>query len=229
LRSTSGSGAVRLGPGFPLEISPDGRWALVLGSTRAPSQLILLPTGAGEARPLTHDGIHHQGAAWTPDGKRVVFAGNEPGHHLRYYVQNVDGSTPRAITPENVGFNFESDPVVVSPDGRFVAAASLDGKILLYPLDGGAPREIPKLEDGSEPLQWCPDASLLVYHATTIPLKITRVDAETGTQTVLKELEPSYRTGLGNITTARVGADCKSLAYSAQYGLSELWVADGLR
>jgi serine/threonine protein kinase len=55
LRSTSGSAAIRLGPGLPLEISPDGKWAMVLGSTRAPSQLILLPTGAGEARPLTHD------------------------------------------------------------------------------------------------------------------------------------------------------------------------------
>jgi WD40-like Beta Propeller Repeat len=51
---------------------------MVLGSTRAPSQLVLLPTGTGEQRPLTHDSIHHQGAAWTPDGKRIVFVGNEP-------------------------------------------------------------------------------------------------------------------------------------------------------
>ncbi len=78
---------------------------MVLGSTRAPSQLVLLPTGTGEARPLTHDGIHHQGAAWTPDGKRIVFVGNEPGHRIRYYVQSVDGGPPRAITPENVSFN----------------------------------------------------------------------------------------------------------------------------
>ena len=32
LRGTDGSAAVRLGPGFPLEISPDGKWAMVLGS-----------------------------------------------------------------------------------------------------------------------------------------------------------------------------------------------------
>jgi eukaryotic-like serine/threonine-protein kinase len=84
LRGTDGSAAVRLGPGWPLEISPDGKWALVLGSTRAPSQLVLLPAGTGEARPLTHDAIHHQGAAWTPDGKRIVFVGNEPGDRVRY-------------------------------------------------------------------------------------------------------------------------------------------------
>ena len=40
LRRTDGSAAVRLGPGFPLEISPDGKWAMVLGSSRAPSQLV---------------------------------------------------------------------------------------------------------------------------------------------------------------------------------------------
>ena len=117
IRRTDGSAAVRLGPGLPLEISPDGRWALVLGSSRAPSQLLFLPTGTGDARPLTHDGIHHEGAAWTPDGKRIVFVGNEPGHRIRYYVQSVDGGPPRPITPENVNFN-NSDPVAVSPDGK---------------------------------------------------------------------------------------------------------------
>ena len=72
-----------------------------------PSQLGWLPTGTGEARPLTHDGIHHQVAAWTPDGKRIVFVGTEPDHRIRYYVQTLDGGPPRAITPENVSSNYD--------------------------------------------------------------------------------------------------------------------------
>jgi hypothetical protein len=107
LRGTDGSPAVRLGPGYPLGISPDGNWALVLASSLAPAQLVLLPTGTGEARPLTHDAIHHQGAAWAPDGKRIVFVGNEPSHRIRYFVQDLDGGRPRAITPENVG-NYDN-------------------------------------------------------------------------------------------------------------------------
>ncbi|MGD0437843.1 MAG: WD40 repeat domain-containing protein, partial [Bryobacteraceae bacterium] len=228
LRGTDGSPAVRLGVGVPLEISPDGKWAMVLGSTRPPSQLVLLPTKTGEARPLTHDGIHHQGAAWTPDGKRIVFVGNESGHRIRYYVQGLDGGPPRAITPENVSFK-NSDPVAVSPDGKSVAVAGLDGKIVLYGLDNGAPRAIPKLAGGFAPLRFCPGSrSLLVYHAD-VPAKIIRVDVESGEQTLWKEWSPAYRTGLTGLDAIRVGADCQSSAYSVVYQPSELWIADGLR
>jgi eukaryotic-like serine/threonine-protein kinase len=229
LRRTDGSPAIRLGRGYPFEISPDGKWAMVLGSLRAPSQLVLLPTGTGEARPFTHDEIHHQGAAWTPDGKRIVFVGNEPGHRIRYYVQNQDGGLPRAITPENVGFN-NFDPVTISPDGKFVAVNGLDGKILLQPLDGGAPRTVPKLVDGFEPLRWCSDnRSLLVYHWGDVPVKILRVDVETGERALWNELAPANRTGLSGIPDVRVGADCQSASYSALYNPSELWIVDGLR
>ena len=228
LRGADGSPAVRLGPGFPLEISPNGKWALVLGSSRPPSQLVLLPTGAGEARALTHDAIHHQGAAWTPDGKRIVFVGNEPGHRIRYYVQSADGGTPRAITPENVSFS-NTDPVVISPDGRSVAVAGLDGKIILYPLEDGAPHAVPNLAEGFAPLRWCADNSLMAYRGGDLPTKVLRMELATGKQAVWKEYSPAYRTGLGGIQSIRVGADCRSSAYSPSYAPSELWIADGLR
>jgi dipeptidyl aminopeptidase/acylaminoacyl peptidase len=228
LRGTDGSPAVRLGPGIPLEISPDGKWAMIMGSTRAPAQLALLPTGPGEARALTHDRIHHQGAAWTPDGKRIVFVGNEPGHRIRYYVQNLDGGPPRSVTPENVSFN-DYDPLAVSADGKSVAVAGLDGKIVLYPLDNGTPHTVPKLGAGLAPLRWCADNSLLASQAGDVSVKILRVDAETGKQTLWKELTPANRTGLIGIEAVRVGADCQSSAYSVGYAPSELWIADGLR
>jgi serine/threonine protein kinase/WD40 repeat protein len=227
MRGTDGSPAVRLGAGLSLGISPDGKWAMVLGSTREPAQLVLLPTGAGDARPLTHDGINHQGAAWTPDGRRVVFVGDEPGHGVRYYVQSVDGGPPRAITPENVSYG---GPIAISPDGKSVAVASLDGNIVIYPLDGGSPRTVPKaVEHLATPFRWCPDNSLMVSHGLDLPMKIIRVNIETGEQTLWRELAPSNRTGLIGISGIAMGADCRSSAYSVFYGPSDLWIASGLR
>jgi eukaryotic-like serine/threonine-protein kinase len=229
MRGTDGSPAVRLGPGWPLEISPDGKWALVMGSMRAPSQLLLLPTGTGDARPLTHDGIHHQGAAWTPDGKRIVFVGNEPGHRVRYYVQSMDGGPARAITPENVSFD-KLDPVTISPDGKSVAVAGLDGKIVLYALDNGAPRAVPKLAEGYTPLRWCPgNRSLLVHQSGDVSVRILRVDVETGEQTLWKQWTPPNRIGLAGASEVRVGADCQSSAYSSLFIPSDLWIVGGMR
>ncbi len=50
LRSTDGAPAVRLGKGDPHSISHDGQW--VLATDLATNTLNLLPTGAGQPRPL---------------------------------------------------------------------------------------------------------------------------------------------------------------------------------
>jgi hypothetical protein len=53
-----------------------------------------------------------------------------------------------------VSFNI-LDPVTISPDGKSVAVTGLDGKVMLYPVDEGDPRTVPKLADGFAPLRWC--------------------------------------------------------------------------
>jgi hypothetical protein len=99
-----------------------------------------------------------------------------------------------------------------------------------HPLDEGVQRPVPKLADGFAPLRWCPgNRSLLVYRAGDVPVKIFRMDVETGEQNLWKELAPAYRTGLSSVHPLRVRADCKSLAYSAGYHSEALWLVDGLR
>ena len=77
LRKTDGSPAVRLGEGEGLALSPDGKWVLSALVRLDPAPLILLPTGAGEPKPLPKDSINHdaQPAAFLPDGRRIVFIG----------------------------------------------------------------------------------------------------------------------------------------------------------
>src|SRR5205823_4213204 len=48
IRKIDGSDAVHLGEGLAMGLSPDGKWVLTVFR----DQLVLLPTGAGEANPL---------------------------------------------------------------------------------------------------------------------------------------------------------------------------------
>src|SRR5271165_6358588 len=94
LRKTDGSPAIRLSDGIGTALSPDGKWALARPNS-TPAPLVLLPTGVGEAKPLTHDSINHLWARWLPDQKRIVFSGNEAGHGFRLYEESPEESKPR--------------------------------------------------------------------------------------------------------------------------------------
>ena len=147
IRNTDGSAAVRLGEGTAEALSPDQKWAIAQ-NPGTPAQFRLLPTKAGESRPLTDDDINHNTARWCPDGKKFVFSGNEPGHGVRLYVQDVDAGKALAITPEGVN----GTAFAVSLDGQTVAAIGPDLKGYLYSISGhGEPRLIPGLQTGDLP------------------------------------------------------------------------------
>ncbi|HEY3124664.1 MAG TPA: protein kinase [Thermoanaerobaculia bacterium] len=82
LRKTNGSPAVMIGRGRSFALSPDGRWA-VAAAQLASNELILLPTGPGEAKPLPPANVNCHWVTWFPDGRRLLITGSEPGHGLR--------------------------------------------------------------------------------------------------------------------------------------------------
>ena len=69
----------------------------------------------------------------TRRAKRVPFSGNEPDRGVRLYVQDVEGGTPRAITPERM----HASAFLVSPDGQSVAGIGPDQLGYTYPTAGG--------------------------------------------------------------------------------------------
>jgi hypothetical protein len=98
LRSTSGAPTVRLGDGRALALSPDGKSVLAENDG-----LVIVPTGAGQPRPLPRGTIaRYMLAGWFPDGQRLAFSANEPDKKPRCYVQDVKGGPPRPITPEGI-------------------------------------------------------------------------------------------------------------------------------
>jgi serine/threonine protein kinase/Tol biopolymer transport system component len=225
LRRTDGSPAVRLGKGSAAALTADQKWA-IMQTPGSPAQLRLLPTGAGEAQVLTNDTINHQWVRCFADGKRFLFSGNEPGHGVRLYVQELSGGKPQAITPEGVnGTDF-----AISLDGQQVAAIGPDDKGYLYPAAGGAPRPIIGLQPGEHPIGWGQDAgTLYVYQPGEMPAKVYRLDLATGKRTLWKHFLPADPAGVATIGPILIAPDGKSYVYGFHRTLADLYLVEGLK
>jgi len=87
IRKTDGSPAVRLGDGTAVSLSPDGKWALAHRRYTTPTQMVLLPTGAGDLKVIGGGDITFREASlWLPDSTRVLLRGNEPERPVRSYI-----------------------------------------------------------------------------------------------------------------------------------------------
>jgi Tol biopolymer transport system component len=225
LRTTDGAPAVRLGDGRALDLSPDGRWALTLSASNEGREMVLLPTGAGEPRPIPLEGYRVAGGVFIPpDGKRIAFIGSLGEKDNRGYVLDLAGGSPREFMHEGM-----LDGAAVSPDRKFVAANGPDGSPKIYPIDGGEPRPIPGLEARDTPIQWSADGqSLFVMRRGLVPLPVYRHVLATGKKTLWKEIMPADRTGLIRIENVWVNPDGKSYAYSLnRVTASDLFVVTG--
>ena len=221
--------AVRLGEGVPLGLSPDGSQVLtlVLGQ---PTQLCLVPTGAGTTTPLARGAItRHSAAVFAPDGKRIVASGSENEHGSRLYVQDLQGGDPRPISAEGVRLP-PTQPRLVSPDGEFVAAIGPDQGIALYPLAGGDPRPIPGLEAGYRPIGWTdrPGVLFVSPEALARRMPVFRYDVTSGRRDAWSEIGPVDPMGSPLTIRIQVTPDGSRYAYTYFLPSSELFVIDGV-
>jgi serine/threonine protein kinase/Tol biopolymer transport system component len=222
IRSIDGSPAVRLGDGTSESLSPDGRWVLSIPRNRKAPQIMVLPTGVGQPRAVTNDALSHRNARWFPDGKHILFQGNEPGHAPRLWMQSIDGGAPRAVTPENVG------GVLVTPDNLRVLGRAPDRHYLFYPIEGGAPTPVPALQPNDVPIRFTPDGhSLFVSTFGRVPALLTKVNLVTNERTVLRTVQPSDVSGLINVGPIYVTPDGGTVVYSYTRLLSSVYLAVG--
>jgi len=224
LRKTDGSPAIRLSEGVGLALSPDGKSALARPNV-TPSPLVLLPTGVGEAKPLTHDAINHLWGRWLPDGKQVVFSGNEAGHGFRLYVESPGEGKPRPISPEGV-----NPTVVISPKGDFAASVGPDHKVYLYPIAGGEPVLVAGTQPDEAPTGFSADGrSLYVFRFGEIPAKVFQLELATGKRTLWKELVPADAAGIDTVRGITITPDAKAYVYGYIRTLSDLYLVEGLK
>jgi Tol biopolymer transport system component len=224
-RTTDGSPAVRLGEGTGMALSPDEKWVLARPNT-IPAPLVLLPMRVGEMQPLKDDGLNHVRGAWLPDGKTIVFTGNEPGHALRLYLESIDDGKAHPISPEGVGPRF-----VLSRKGDWAAGTGPDHIVYLYPVAGkGQPKQAPGLERDENPTAWsADDRSLFVFRTGQVPAQIFQVDTASGKRTLWRTIQPADAAGISTIGGVLITPDARSYVYSYVRTLSDLYLVEGLQ
>jgi Tol biopolymer transport system component len=225
LRKTDGSPVVRLGEGNPQQISPDGKWALAFIPTR-PMQMVLYPIGAGELVKLESGTIeaYEAGAAWFPDGRRIILCGHEPGRGWRVYVQEIPGGKPQPVTPEGTHLG------ALSPDGEQVLARSSDGSWAAYRVEGGEPKPVTGLTARDETIRWSTDGrSVYVFDPREVPSRVERFTLATGRRDLVMVVGSENRIGLTRVTWVSMADDPRVYAYSCYRQLSSLFVVDGAR
>jgi eukaryotic-like serine/threonine-protein kinase len=225
IRKTDGSPAVLLGEGGAVALSPDGQWAIAQ-TQESPSQFKLLRTGPGEPKDLTKDNVNHSWAHWFPDGKRILFAADEPGKGVRFYVYDLASGKSQVISQEGVN----GTAFALSPDSQQIAAIGPDQKGYLYPVAGGDPHLIPGLNQGEQPITWSGDGrSLYIYQPGELPARVYRLDMQTGQRTLWKELMPSDPAGVENIGPILMTPDAKTCVFGYHRMLADLYLVEGLK
>ncbi|GAA2901311.1 S9 family peptidase [Streptosporangium fragile] len=105
-------------------ISPDGAWVAFLRShDGGRPQLHVMPTGGGEARPVTDLALGAGTPVWAPDSRRIAFVTRvaEPGRYGTDEGVSAGGEAPRRITGfryrlDGVGFTFDRRPALFVVD-----------------------------------------------------------------------------------------------------------------
>ena len=225
LRATDGAPAVRLGEGRAFALSPNAEWALSTASN-TPTQLVLLPTKAGEPKSYPPTNINHVHGRWLHDGQSFVISGNEPGHGARLYLHTPSTAQPTPISPEGVN----ALAYALSPDDKRVAAVGPDQKGYLYALPSGEAQPIPGFLQGELPISWSEDGrSLYVYGTSEMPARVYRVDVTSGQRSLWKQLKPADPAGVEFIGPILLTPDAKTYVYSYRRQLTDLYLVQGLK
>lgn len=231
LRRTDGSPPKRLADGFAWALSPDGEYVLSAG--RPSPQIFLIPTGPGQPRLIDTPGVRRKGGrmGFFPDGRRIWYLAEDAERRRRVFVQSLEGGRPRPVTPDGVGGVF------LSPDGRFLCAAAVDGDWYLYSTEGSETHKVVGLQDHETPTQFTGDGKLLYVRAAselrpgeaTMTTRVYRLDPRSGRRELWKEIPPVNPSSGGLIGAILVSADGKTSVYSHHRYSSELFVVEGLR
>ena len=231
VRDTDGSAAVPIGEGYASSLSRDKKWALAIKLVEPNHEIWLLPIGPGEPRRVNPPNlvVTNLLPKFLSDSKRVLYSANEPGHRIRVWLQDLDGSAPKPISPEGVGSRS------VSFDDKWALvgirdASSGDVHLALLSIDDGQTVEISGLKPGEMALGWTTDGQLYVASAdaTGAGVKVVKLDPHTGARTPWRVLATAP---IGGVIPDPpiITPDGNTYGFDYRVRLSDLYTVTGVR
>jgi eukaryotic-like serine/threonine-protein kinase len=224
IRSLDGSPAIRLGEGTGQSISPDGKRVLALIGPPDSPDIVIYPTGAGEAKKISAPGLSLRGLRWMPDGKRFLSGAREAGHPMRMYLFDAESGAHRPVTPE--GYRGGA----VTPDGKRLYTLGPDGGTYVSSIDGSAPVPVPGVDPRDLFAGFAPDQRVYIRKggATDIPARLVLLDPATGKEEPWREIVPADAAGINALQAFRIAPN-GAYAYSYFRSLSNLFLVEGVK
>ena len=222
IRPTNGDPAVRLGDGYGVSLSPDGKSALTIIPGN-PARLAIVPLGAGETRTLPHgEVVDYEFAAWLPDQRTIVFNGRTAAGGMRLYKQDVERGAPESLGEPRMLLAQGSRPA--SPDGKTLVVHCDDDAICLVDVAGLKPPQKLPLQRGFKPIAWTADGKqIFIYEDASVPAQMWRYNIATNDLRLERELMPADPTGVYRILDVVTTPDGSAYAYGAMRNLSMLF------
>ena len=142
-------------------LSPKGERALFV----ARGDVFTAPIEKGAVRNLTRSsGAHDKAAAWSPDGRQIVFISDRSGEEELYLVNQDGAGTVEQLTQGGKAMRYRPR---WSPDGKRIAFSDKDGKLYVLKLEDKSVVEVDDEPRGQLlDYEWSPDSMWIAYSRT---------------------------------------------------------------
>ncbi len=207
-------------------MDPASMWE---GKSDPYAYLYFMPTGPGRPRvfPLPRRFQGH-GTAYLL-GPEVIFQGQEQDK-LAWYRWTPGKGEPQPFTPEGLGA-VVAGLTPISPDGtRFIATGNARDWFIV-PVRGSLPvQTVRGLQKGERIIGWAQDGRSLFIRTelAALPAEIWRLDPTTGARLALYRFMPPDPAGHLQVRSIFMTPDAKTVAYTYDRKLSELFQVEGL-
>ena len=224
VRKSDGSPAIRLtGGGYATDISPDGKWAMVILPDDPAQRVQIVPVGPGQGRVLHWDGIQPRWSEWFPDGRRILMLASQSGQAEALYLTDVDGSTPKRLSPGSAPWG------AVAPDEQsFISVQK--GAVVVRSISDGSSKPIPGIQAEELPIGWADTKHVFVQATIATGVRIYKVNIESGQRELWQTITPKDATGLRPMKTpTAITPDGQWMAFGCRTQLGQLYRSDTLK